>query len=85
MCSSGIIDGRCTDEDIADRFRDSYEELYSRVTDDGLQEVGSKVNHLVNERCKAGHCISSQCHSVSAVIIEKAVRKPRTQEKGRNK
>ncbi len=74
MCSSGITDGRCTDEDIADRFRDLYEELYSSVTDDDLQEVGSKVNHLVNERCNAAHCISSQCHSVSAVIIEKAVR-----------
>ncbi len=74
MCSSGIIDGRCTDEDIGDRLRDLYEELYSSVTDDDLQEVGSKVNHLVNERCNAAHCISSQCHSVSAVIIEKAVR-----------
>ncbi len=74
MCSSGIIDGRCTDEDIADRLRDLYEELYSSVTDDDLQEVDSKVNHLVNERCNAGHCISSQCHPVSAVIIEKAVR-----------
>ncbi len=75
MCSSVITDGRCTDEDIADRFRDLYEELYSIVADNDSQEVGSKVKHLVNERCNAGHCISSQCHSVSAVIIEKAVRR----------
>ena len=74
MCSSGIIDGRCTDEDIADRFRDLYEELYCSVPDDNLQEVCIKVNHLVKERCNAGQCTSSQCHSVSAVVIEKAVR-----------
>ena len=54
MCSSGIIDGRCTDEDIADRFRDLYEEVYCSVPDDNLQEVCIKVNHLVKERCNAG-------------------------------
>lgn len=73
-CSSGIIDGRCTDEDIAGRFRDIYEELYSSVPDENLREVGSRVNHLVGERCKAGHCTSSQCHSVSAAVVEEAVR-----------
>ena len=75
MCSSGIIiDGRCTDEYIADRFRDLYEEVYCSVPDDNLQEVCIKLNHLVKERCNAGQCTSSQCHSVSAAIIEKAVR-----------
>ena len=64
-----------TDEDIADRFCDLYEELYCSVPDDNLQEVCIKVNHLVKERCNAGQCTSSQCHSVSAaVVIEKAVK-----------
>ncbi len=31
------------------------------------------MNLLVKERHKAGHCISSQSHSTSAAVIEKAV------------
>ncbi len=51
----------------------TYEELYTSVPDENLHEVGSKVNHLVRERCSAGNCTSSQCHSVFAAVVEKAV------------
>ncbi len=75
ICSSGMMDGRCTDEDIAGRFRDLYEELYRSVPDDNLQDVGRKADHLVKERCNAGHRTSSKCHSVHAAVIEKAMGK----------
>ncbi len=59
MCSSGIIDGRCTDEDIAGRFRELNEELYRSVPDDNLHEVRSKVNHLLNFPMSCCICIGN--------------------------
>ncbi len=74
ICSSGIIDGCCTDKDIAGRFRDIYEELYSSVQDNNLQGVVEEVNKLVEDRCIAGQCTFSQYHTISPTVIEKAVR-----------
>ena len=33
-----------------------------------------EVNKLVEDRCNAGHCTSSQCHTISLTVIKKAVR-----------
>ncbi len=74
ISSSGIIDGCCTDKDIAGRFRDIYGELYTSGQDKNLPGVVQDVNKLVEDRCNVGQCTSSQCHTISLTVIKKAVR-----------
>ncbi len=71
---SSVVDGRCTDGDIADRFRDLYEELYSSVPDGDLHDVVGRVKNLVDDRCNAGRCTSSLSHIVPPAITLEVVR-----------
>ena len=68
-----IIDDKCTEEDIADNFRSIYSTLYNSIQDKNLSTTKSKINNLIETRCKANLCKQS-CHKVSCDTIKKAIK-----------
>ena len=69
---SKVVDDKCTDELIADHFRNIYDSLYSSVEDNTLNVTKHKIDHLINIKCNSNCCSSN--HNVSGNMIRDAIK-----------
>ena len=70
---SGIVDGFHSDFDIANRFKDIYSDLYNSVPDNGVDEITTRIEGLIEQNCKVGNCSSASCHNITLDIVKDAV------------
>ncbi len=68
---SGIVDGYCNDQNIANRFRSLYKDLYNSVPLNNINETSCHVNQLIKDTCKVGKCSSSSCHVIEVNVVKK--------------
>ena len=71
--SSNVIDGECNSQNIANNFKDIYNDLFNSVEDKDFNKVINEVDELVSNRCNNDQCESSNCHNISKELLIKAV------------
>lgn len=76
-----MVVGFCINQNIAKQFREIYSDLYSSVPDRDLNDVISRLSHLVEESHHPGHSPSSPRHSVSDAMVRSAVQSRSTNKR----
>ena len=68
-----VIDGKCTEDDIADNFRTIYNSLYNSIQDDSLNATKHRINGLINTKCSLKECCQND-HKISTDTIKNAIK-----------
>ena len=71
--SSNVIDGVCNDQDIANNFKNIYNDLFNSVEDRDFDKVVNEVDELVTNTCNSGSCESLHCHEINKETLINAV------------
>ena len=72
--SSNVIDGICNDQEIANNFKDIYEDLFNSVEDRNFNKIINEVNEKVTQKCNTNTCGSLNCHEITSEILMTAVK-----------
>ena len=54
-----MLDGLGTDNDISNKFKDIYKNLYNSVPDENFEYTINKVNSLITTKCSKMICTAS--------------------------
>ena len=75
---ASVVDGKTSDIDISNRFRDIYKDLYNNFKDHEFKAIINKVDNLVNKQCNSGKCASAHCHDIDSPTVKNAIFKLKT-------
>ncbi|KAI3385219.1 hypothetical protein SNEBB_001120, partial [Seison nebaliae] len=70
---SCVVDGKVTDDDIANAFACKYSELYSSVGKGDIRVTKASISHIINRSCSSNLCSDVSCHTISSSAVLKAI------------
>ena len=71
----GIVDGKTTCRDIANKFAEDYSCLYNSVADNEIDTIRNSLDVSLANSCAVGRCCMSSSHFITPELIKKAIKK----------